>query len=220
MRLLTSILLTLAWAGAASAGTIVSNTFTGVNSAGAVSSLLAVSWTQTGTYINVDIGANLISNGSSSPATGTAYLMSRIGPGTTAADQVAAPLAVSVLGNPGINAMTTIFTGLTLGPGSYYLVIAPDAVSGTDALYWDGIVPPSATLDTGVTLGPAQILSGTQAAYAPASTFTTSTITPIFIVTGTTAPVSSAPEPASALLVALGAVAGAAMRLRRPAKDA
>lgn len=77
-------------------------------------------WSQTDLYNNVSISAELDGNGTA--INGTAYLMTQVGPGTTTANQIAsAGFAVSAL--PFGPDLTTLFTGLTLGPGTYYLVI-------------------------------------------------------------------------------------------------
>ena len=56
-------------------------------------------------------------------AEGTAYLMRQIGVGTTAANEVVAP--VSITGLTGVSVTRTLFSGLTLAPGNYYVVLVP-----------------------------------------------------------------------------------------------
>lgn len=61
-------------------------------------------------------------NGSTHTAIGTAYLTTRIGPGTTTANQLASvPFSVTGIDTP---VLTTLFSGLTLGAGTYYLVLS------------------------------------------------------------------------------------------------
>lgn len=77
-------------------------------------------WSQTDLYSNVSVKAELDGNGTA--INGTAYLMTQVGPGTTTANQIAsADFAVTAL--PFGPDLTTLFTGLTLGPGTYYLII-------------------------------------------------------------------------------------------------
>jgi len=88
-------------------------------------------WSQTGTYTAVTITAEIVPGSTGSGTSGTADLMTQIGPGTTVADQIAtAPF--SVTGTFGSPSLETLFTGLTLGPGNYYLVL----YSGTDIAGW------------------------------------------------------------------------------------
>ena len=77
-------------------------------------------WSQTNLFSNVSVSAEL--DGVGSTINGTAYLMTQVGPGTTTASQIASSdFTVSTL--PLEPDLTTLFTGLTLGPGTYYLVI-------------------------------------------------------------------------------------------------
>jgi hypothetical protein len=129
---------------------------------------LVASWTQTIEYSNVDIAFR--GNGVSSTATGTAYLTTRMGSGTTAADQVAlrsfnAPSPPS--------SWISLFSGLTLPANSYYLMIFADPGS---VIAWDATSPDTATttLGAGVTLTPSflydgLLLSGAYAPYPPAT---------------------------------------------------
>jgi hypothetical protein len=90
---------------------------------GSYSNVVASSWTQTASFSGVTIDASL---GSVDPGftSGTAYLMSAIGPGTTPASEVDAPVnfTVPVGSNFGSVPLTVLFSGLNLGPGTYYLV--------------------------------------------------------------------------------------------------
>lgn len=65
--------------------TVVSQLFS-AGSTGSLNELAAISWTQTGSYSNVDILANIGDSAGSGTATATAYLMTQIGAGTTAAE--------------------------------------------------------------------------------------------------------------------------------------
>lgn len=187
--------------------TVVSQLFS-AGSTGSFDELSAISWTQTGSYSNVDILAN-IANTSSGTATATAYLMTQIGAGTTAAEEVVAPVTASITGNPGLNAMTTIFSGLTLGPGTYYLVLDPNS---TD-FQWDLTIPPVVVTDSGVTAGPS-VATDTVIAFPPASTFGSESFSFIYEVTGTVGTGPSTPEPSTAVMLIIGVAAIAAWRKR------
>jgi hypothetical protein len=171
-----------------------------------------VSWTQNGTFTGVTVQADLGEiPGDVGSATGVAYLTNQVGTGTTSSNQVAgtSPFSISITNTTA--ALTTLFSGLTLGPGTYYLTINLT----DDAFGWEGFATsPSSTVTTasGVTANPiGECFGGTSgsctpASYPPASaTFTTKS--PAFLlyqVTGTAA--SGVPEPATAglMLAALG----------------
>jgi hypothetical protein len=80
-----------------------------------------VSWTQTGSYTDVTISA-FISALESGGGTGTIYLMDQIGPGTTVANQIAETTVSGLAFLP--TTTTNLFSGLSLGPGTYYLITA------------------------------------------------------------------------------------------------
>jgi hypothetical protein len=152
--------------------TIVSQT--GTTTAG-ILALSSVSWTQSSTYSNIRITASFFNFTPSSPgaaATGTAYLTTQIGSGTTVAQQIASvPVAVTSTAPVTV----TLFSGLTLGPGTYYLSVNPNsAVRAPDNLTWAGIFSGGgATVTTapGVTANENTDVPSTPAAYPPASTF-------------------------------------------------
>ncbi len=73
------------------------------------------SWTQTGSYTGVSIGATLYSGIAGD--TGTAFLSTSVGTGATALYSAAFNFPSSSSG------VVSLFSGLTLGPGTYYLVI-------------------------------------------------------------------------------------------------
>src|SRR5579884_57844 len=196
-------------------GTIVSDVYS-AGTSGSSGGLYFTSWTQTGSFTNVAIGANLATDNGLSTSTGTAYLMDAIGPGTTAANEVASPFAITVTGNPGINTMTALFTGLSLGPGTYYLVIDPSSFNQVDSLFWDETSPPLQTLGAGVTQNSDEQVNGTPNSFPPASSFVDKSNSLIFSVTGDPVATSGVPEPASVLLTLGGlAIFGAGARVRR-----
>ncbi len=78
---------------------------------------------------------------------------------------------VSVKGNPGVDSMTTIFSGLSLGPGTYYLVIDPSTVNLAGSMDWDAAGTPTQTFGTGASDVMAFIATTTNAAFPPSNTF-------------------------------------------------
>ena len=184
-------------------GTIVSDVFTG-GTDGQTSGWVASTWTQTGSYSNVTIGADL------ARGTGVAYLLTQLGPGTTVANEVVAPFAVSDPGNPSINTLTTLFSGISLGPGTYFLLIDPAG----GGIFYDIAGTPTRTLDAGVTQGSDRGLSGAVVAFSPASTNQVQANSLIFNVTGTPGAVAATPEPAS-VGMALSGLFGIGIVLRK-----
>jgi hypothetical protein len=140
-------------------------------------SYLATSWIQTGTTNGVKISFEAFQF-FTSDATGTAFLTTQIGPGTTSAHQVAsAPFTIPGAPPPVTSAIKQqLFSGLTLSPGTYYLTLAAPISSSWPV--WKGTLPGSTAVITaaGVTLG-AQYQAGpalgtpTDPTYPPASTF-------------------------------------------------
>jgi hypothetical protein len=172
---------------------------------------LAISWSQSEGYDNVSIAAPLgfaTFGGGSSVV--DFFLTRSLGAGTTqGADQVAAAtLTVPNVAPNTRQPLFTIFSGLTLGPGTYFLSAFPDS-GGTAA--WDFENPasvstdPSATAPLGFYRAPSIV--GT---YAPASAFTLQLFGPGFLeVTG------DLPEPSTASLAAAAVLTLAARKYRR-----
>jgi hypothetical protein len=198
------------------ASTIVSE-LGGTGGTGGAPAFAAVDWTQTSTYTDVTIDALLEDDGLVAPAQGVAYLMSKIGPGSTSANEVTSPFSFSVPYGPGVSKQ--LFSGLTLGPGTYYLVIEP-----TSNFAWQEDTAPGQTLSSGVTQGPDELFSKTVATFAPATAFTPQVVigsqnddTRWFSVTGTlsSTPTSATPEPSMFVLLAIGLGGLLVARLRR-----
>jgi hypothetical protein len=101
---------------------------------------VAISWTQTSTYTNVSISAGLAGSGS-----GDAFLMTSIGLGTTTASQI----ATSPIVFPGSPTVVGIFSGLTLSPGTYYLLFSGAVTNQPSG--WEVTFSPTIVLDSGVT---------------------------------------------------------------------
>jgi hypothetical protein len=178
-----------------------------------------VSWMQTGTFTGVTVQADLGEIPDDvSDATGVAYLTNQVGTGTTqATNGQAAPFNIDITNTTA--ALTTLFSGLTLGPGTYYLTINLT----DDALGWEGFnFSPASTVTTasGVTANPigecfgGTLGSCTPASYPPASaTFTTKASgILLYQVTGTA---SGVPEPATAGLMLAGLGIGALLLRKR-----
>src|ERR1017187_5354835 len=90
---------------------------------------LRVSWTSLQAYSNVSISVRLRTSspsGAPPPQTSIAYLTSASGPGTTVAKQIAT--AVVTATSEAYQAYS-LFTGLTLPAGTYYLVLASGSLS-------------------------------------------------------------------------------------------
>jgi hypothetical protein len=105
----------------------------------------AVSWSQNQTYQGVSI--SVFFGGLTGPrSTGgpvTVYLTTQIGPGT----KPSAVITRTVLPSTpyGFN---TVFSGLTLGPGTFYIVVASSSFSTHQ--FWDNASPATVFTDTGV----------------------------------------------------------------------
>ena len=219
MRL--SILAAFLLGQAAFADTIVSSLSGGTS--GSLGGLLAVSWSETTSWVNVSIGVNIaVEDGNpSEEATGTAYLMEQIGSGTTSGPpEEIASAPVSIFGNPGIDTMTSIFSSLSLGPGTYYLVIDPSSVNQINSLDWDGAGTPSETFGAGVSDVKAFAGTTTSASFPPANSFTTDALTPIFDVTGTlSSQTSTVPEPSTTIPIGCARIALTLARWHRSKRE-
>ncbi len=98
----------------------------------------SVGWSQTGTYTNVSISAdvNIVGSPGDPPIkptdTGLSYLTTQVGSGTTVANQIASGTFAGPSNwadNPTPN-WITLFTGLTLGPGTYYVTLDTTGYGG------------------------------------------------------------------------------------------
>jgi hypothetical protein len=170
---------------------------------------LQVAWTQSTAATNVAIGSTLLNlSYFDRPEVVQAFLTTAVGPGTTAAQQIAQS-SISVNPSGSSPAEYRLFGGLDLGPGTYYLTLA--GASGWIASTTNGpvITAPGVTF-----LGSynSTYFDGIDA-YAPASRFhllpfssSPASYDLLFSVTGDFTPVSPAPEPAALSLLLSGAV--------------
>jgi PEP-CTERM motif len=165
-------------------------------------------WSQSSTFSDMSIAAKL--DGGGGTVTGTAYLTTRIGPGTTVADEVAR-YDYTVTSPQFQPELKTLFSGLTLGPDSYYLVISG---SGTLA-GWEttgSIFPVTAP---GVEVVHRRQTSFSPVApYPPATNFGRETASD-FRDTYFQYIVTSIPEPGTMTLCLLGAGAALICRVRK-----
>jgi hypothetical protein len=179
------------------------------------SELAGVSWHQTTQWADVEVSLETYNYGLVGTTTSaTVYLLDSIGPGTTQANEIASAVITS---NVPFFQTVIPFAGLTLGPGTYYLVYQHAGKPGDlgTFLTWLSNFEGAATTKTapGVTKLDEFQSSGPLPPYAPAAaTVSMPLLTqPIFAVTGTP---TAIPEPATHALM-LGGAAGLALRARR-----
>lgn len=135
---LMAVALTLASAATAGAATIlIRDGLANANHLGGVdiSNGRAVQWVSTLPFEDVSITADLYAvPGQSGEA--TAYLTTRLGPGTTVADEVAR-VTVPLSAFDAASHTVPLFSGLSLAAGHYYLVVTPGATNG----FWEASAP-------------------------------------------------------------------------------
>jgi hypothetical protein len=167
-----------------------------------------ISWTQTGSYTDVTISAFLSSLANGGGGTGTVYLTNQIGPGTTVANQIAVTTVSGVAHSPAT--ATSLFSGLDLGPGTYYLITASNLGGG--GLGWNDYAGNAAIPGISGTNNFDE-LAEEEAAYPPASSFFTAGLNQFdFEVTGD--PVAT-PEPSTLVLLGTGLLGIARMTRRK-----
>jgi hypothetical protein len=170
---------------------------------------VAESWTQTNTWTGVSVAA-FVNTASAADQGATAYLTTQIGPGATSAtlvtqDNLTLPVGLSA---PELQ----LFSGLTLGPGTYYLILA-----STDTTFNEGWFNGNGSSVTGLGVtsnGPPGLFANVtlNAAYPPASTFSGHYgVGYAFDVTGTP---STVPEPKAVTLLVALLILGASYRKR------
>ncbi len=165
---------------------------------------ISTSFIFTNTFTNVGISTSLDKglNNTGIPRSGSAYLTTAIGPGTSTSSQIATTTFIF----PTTPTVFQLFSGLTLPSGTYFLTLgSPDSVGGG----WDATTIGTLTQTTspGANFGTNYFAnSGNQnTVYPPGSQFTAGLVyTPLFTVTGTPSTTSSVPEPSSLIMIVSG----------------
>jgi hypothetical protein len=116
-----------------------------------------------------DVSITTVLDATSGQSSGTAYLVTQIGPGATPASEVASS-SFSVTGS---YTPTTLFTGLALQPGMYYLVLS---ASNQDLGWWGTLQPvvqaaPRVVDVGGIVAGSDRSIGPVDYNYPPGSTF-------------------------------------------------
>lgn len=178
---------------------------------------LEVSWTSTNSYDYVSVSVSL--GQVSAPAvTGTAYLTTQIGAGTTAASEVGR--ANFTFPNP-TGGTVQLFNNLSLGPGTYFLVLYSTSAIGGG---WSVASPPTQITDNGVTIGgsgyfydPGYAAVFGPFPYAPVVPFSPlfSPEALVFSVDGSPTSPGNVPEPSCIYLTGFAVAIGALWRLLR-----
>jgi len=213
--IMLGLVLTQVLATMASANLIVDispNAGTSFRVGGPNSQVETMSWTQSGSYAGVSISA-LVGSEDGNPETVTAYLTTAVGP-AAGTPITSATVSIPSVANDSAITPTTLFSGLTLTPGSYYLTLFNSDTTGNVNVRWARGT--TATFGPGVSANGeffANATSGTPNTTNPwQSTFATSNLYDNgFSVNGT--PV---PEPSTFVMASMSVVAlGFAYRARR-----
>jgi hypothetical protein len=179
----------------------------------------AIGFTLASGFTNVSISADIVQYGDviypgGNPETIdtigplVAYITTSIGSSTTEADVL--DTSSQTIGF-NYNGVTTLFSGVTLGPGSYYLVIQTPV--NTDVFYSR---TKNYTLGTGVS-NVTNSFGEDSPSFEPSDTFesTAPVQSGTFVATFTGTPETTVPEPMTLSLVGIGLASLAAMRRRR-----
>jgi hypothetical protein len=220
--------LLLAFAPIVPAATIVSAVDNGVPNSmqlnlpgSATTAAAVVSWTQASAFTNVNVEAYLFGGGSPNEQY-TAYLTNAIGPAATAVNNIAPPITnvSQTFVAPAPGTPTTLFSGLSLGAGTYYLVIQSLNTS-SGGFMWESKAGLSPTFGAGVSGGQFYLASSDaaygllNAGFAPGSVFAEPFIGGSVMYTVTGEASSATPEPLSLGLCGAGLLAIGLARRRR-----
>jgi MYXO-CTERM domain-containing protein len=169
---------------------------------------VGVSWSMASAFNNVQISLGLGGNPS---AVGLAYLTTQIGLGTTSAFEIVS----STFLFPTTNSMVSIFSGLNLQAGTYYLTVQGVSNGQNGNCIWAGLPTPIINTANGVTTNGqywnyyAPYNLGPQG-YSPATQFSTGPRSfSLFQVTG-----FEVPEPSTWAMASLGLLLLAGRRRR------
>jgi hypothetical protein len=171
-------------------------------------------WTQTQTYTDVSIQVALYSWTPGAIFTGTAYLTNAIGPGANSSVSDSATYSGETESTT--PEIITLFSGLTLGPGSYFLTLSSaDNAGNMPGAIWDecAVSPCSPiAIAPGVTLLSQNFAGATNenSSFPPDSSFSAASQILNLTVTGNPAD-PSAPEPSSLAAVLAAAAAWATL---------
>jgi hypothetical protein len=139
------------------------------------SGVVSTSWSQSKPYTGVSIAVLVNAAIVGQTPTANAYLTTKIGPGTSTMDEIAhtrftVPAELPIC-SFSCGAMVTLFSGLSLGPGTYFVTMGPDPIS-SGAVGWFPTFSQSVITDTGVSQGTSSIAQfSAVASYPPASDF-------------------------------------------------
>jgi hypothetical protein len=177
------------------------------------SQALAVSWTSTQTFTNVTVDVTL--DGDPSVADGStvqAYLMDNIGATATPSDVLDSNTFLYTSGPT--DETFAVFSGLTLSPGPYYLVLYNPGTSGA---WWGSFGSELQTTDSGVvTINSDEYASTPNGANPYASSFSSYDLGLHFSVTEETgSSTSPVPEPSSVLMLAGIFACGILLRIKK-----
>jgi hypothetical protein len=153
----------------------------------------SVEFTLAQTFTDVTI-SGIFTNRGSEPGTATAYLTETLGSTAAALETNTVSVPYPCTSCP---AQGTIFSGLTLLPGTYYVVLGDPAIDSGNNIGWEAALPNAALITTaaGVTYnGHQQSFSNTN--YPPGGSYSNASQALLLTITGNAA-VSSVPEPRS-----------------------
>jgi hypothetical protein len=172
---------------------------------------LSEGWSTNAALENVDISA-VLKNGNSLPSAGVAYLTTSIGPGTTLADVIAKT-------NVDLNCYfcqedVTLFQGLSLAPGTYWLTFGTPAPPAS-FLIWDNAMPATLITGPGITYLGYEALLPFYSPFPPSGTFYFPSPIVSFSAYGMSVTGTPVPEPAQRWLCGLALVSLLAWMTRR-----